>query len=242
VLSNIERNQNWINEAFANHGDRENEITAVLNSKLQVAEVLGDKFESKWKLKRICRLQSKCFCLSKNCLNFSNPFSLFFGPIYRPRMLFNVFWSCTAGGESGRETGQNCFRSWGRLILPNPWRASQGVTVCLSRVLTAWHAGDGWVVLKDDGQPVIECDGRHPEAWQFRTCSFLRFLAEFRRFCAWRPLLLCTWKYNQTTSITKAKTSESRPKLHTKRVEIVLCFACYQTPLHLNHCLSSSNF
>jgi len=38
------------------------------------------------------------------------------------------------------------------------------VTVCLSRVLMAWHAGDGWVVLKDDGQPVIECDGRHPEA------------------------------------------------------------------------------
>ena len=41
---------------------------------------------------------------------------------------------------------------------------SQGVTVCLSRVLTTWHAGDGWVVLKGDGQPVTGCDGRHPEA------------------------------------------------------------------------------
>jgi len=38
------------------------------------------------------------------------------------------------------------------------------VTVCLSRVLTAWNPDDGWVMLKGDGQPVTECDGRHREA------------------------------------------------------------------------------
>ena len=166
--------------------------------------------------------------MSKDSLNFSNPFSLFFGPIYRPRIVFNVFSSCCRWREWEGKLGRNCFRSWGRLVLPNPWWASQGVTVCTSRVMMACDAGDGWVCLKGDGQPVIECDGRHPEAWKFRTCRFLRFLAEFRRFCAWRPLLPCTWKHNQTTSITQAKTRESTPKLHTKRAEIVLCFACYQ--------------
>jgi len=70
-----------------------------------------------------------------------------------------------------------------------------GVTGCDGLHVTGGDgldAGDGQVGLKGYGQPVTGCDGRHPEAQFFRTCSFLRFLAEFRRFCAWRPLLLCT--------------------------------------------------
>jgi len=66
------------------------------------------------------------------------------------------------------------------------------VTVGSSRGADGLVAGDGWVELKGDGQPVTGCDGRHPEAGFFRTCSFLRFLAELCRFCAWRPQLMCT--------------------------------------------------
>jgi len=42
-----------------------------------------------------------------------------------------------------------------------------GVTGCDGLNVTGADgqvAGDGWVVLKGDGQPVTECDGRHPEA------------------------------------------------------------------------------
>ena len=75
--------------------------------------------------------------MSKDCLNFSNPFSLFFGPIYRPRIVFNVFWSCTADGESGRETGQKLLQIVGETDSPEP---VTGVTGC-----------DGLHVTGDDG-------------------------------------------------------------------------------------------
>jgi len=42
-----------------------------------------------------------------------------------------------------------------------------GVTGCDGLHVTGADgqvAGDGWVVLKGDGPPVTECDGRHPEA------------------------------------------------------------------------------
>ena len=60
-------------------------------------------------------------------------------------------------------------------------------------LLTAWDVGDGSVVLKGNGQPGTECDGHHPEAGISGLAYFFVSLAEFRRFCAWRPLLLCTW-------------------------------------------------
>ena len=42
-----------------------------------------------------------------------------------------------------------------------------GVTGCDGLHVTGADgqvAGDGWVVLEGDGQPVTGCDGRHPEA------------------------------------------------------------------------------
>jgi len=93
-------------------------------------------------------------------------------------------------------SGRGDWFSWTRDGRHRVWRSAR------LEVLTVWDAGDGQVELKGDGQHVTGCDGRHPEAEFFRTCSFLRFLAEFRRFCAWRPLLLCTWNIAIQPSIT----------------------------------------
>ena len=57
--------ENWINQAFVNHGNRGSKMAIVLNSKLQVMKVLGDRFWIKMETTKY-RLQRKiCFCLRK---------------------------------------------------------------------------------------------------------------------------------------------------------------------------------
>ena len=89
--------------------------------------------------------------------------------------------------------------------------------------MTVWGAGFGQVKLKGDGQPVTGCDGRHPEA-EFFISSFSRRISPFLRMEASIAVYL---KHSHTTQHNIDKTREFRPKLHTKRVEMMLCFTCY---------------
>jgi len=129
---------------------------------------------------------------------------------------------------------------------------------------TASDRGGDWFSRTRDGCHRVWWSARHgcwrPGCWwRLRSCWKLTvnpspwsliiqdlFLSSFSRrispFLRMEASIVVYLKHNQTTSITQAKTRESTPKLNTKRAEIVLYFACYQTPLHLNYCLSSSNF
>jgi len=90
-------------------------------------------------------------------------------------------------------------------------------------VVTVWGAGDGQVELKGDGQPITGCDDRHPEA-EFFISLFSRWISSFLRMEASIAVYL---KHSHTTQHNIDKTREFRPKLHTKRAEMMLCFTCY---------------
>jgi len=107
-----------------------------------------------------------------------------------------------------------------------------------------WRPGCWWRLGRVEGWRSTRHRVWRPSPWSLIIQDL--FLSSFSRrispFLRMEVSIAVYLKHNQTTSIAQAKTRESTPKLHTKRAEIVLCFACYQTPLHLNYCLSSSNF
>ena len=121
---------------------------------------------------------------------FSNPFSLFFGPIYRPKSAQKRGLVVHLKMEKVGRKLQNCFWNVGETDSPGP---VTGVTGCDGLHVTGadglrgwWRSGwvEGW-------QSACHWVWRpSPWSWNFRTWYFF---AEFRRFCAWRPLLLCTW-------------------------------------------------
>ena len=200
-------------------------MAAVLNSKLQVTKVLWSQTWVKWKLEN--RLQST-ICITNALLKLFNPFFLLFGPIYRTSIFNNAFWSCALQVERvGEKHGKNRF--WkGRLILLNPWRASQGVTVCSSR--GADGLGRWWRPGRVEGWRSTRHRVWRPSPWSWVLqdlflSSFSRRISPFLRMEASIAVYL---KHSHTTQHNIDKTREFRPKLHTKRAEMILCFTCYQ--------------
>ena len=64
--------------------------------------------------------------------------------------------------------------------------------------------------------------------------SFSRRISPFLRMEASIAVYL---KHSHTTQHNIDKTREFRPKLHTKRAEMMLCFTCYQVSRDLSHCI-----
>jgi len=124
---------------------------------------------------------------------------------------------------------------WGKLLLnvgetdsPEP---VTGVTGCDGPLVTGcWWPACWWRLGRVEGWRSTRHRVWRPSPWSWIPqdlflSSFSRRISLFLRMEAFIAVYL---KHVHTTQHNIGKTRESRPKLHTKRAEIMLCFTYYQ--------------